>query len=93
MGAGISGEVLTIVAKKMTMKAFGQRTSRSGVIAFRLREDLSRRREDLSAIWESDVLWCVLRDGEGMVFFICVAVIRGGRVYYGGRRGSGQGRR
>ena len=88
MGAGIGGAVLLIVAKKMTVKLFSQRASGSGVTAFRLREDTSRGREDSSAIGESNVLCCVMRDREGMVLFISVAVIRGGRVYCSGRRGS-----
>ena len=81
MGAGISGAVLTIVAEKMTTKAFGQRTSRSGAAAFRLREDPSRGREDLGTIRELDVLCCISMDGEGVVLFIGVTVIRGGKVY------------
>ena len=79
------GQSPTIAAEKMTVKTFGQRASRSGVTSFRLRKDLSRGREDSSAIGESDVLHCILRDGEGMVFFISVAVIRSGRVYCCGR--------
>ena len=63
-GAGISGAVPTIVAEKMTVKTFGQRASRSGVTSFRLRKDLSRGREDSSAIGESDVLCTASRGME-----------------------------
>ena len=83
VGVGIGGAVLTIVAEKMTMKAFGQRTSRSRIKGIRLREDTSGRRENTSAIRESDVLGCISRNGEGMVFFISVIVVRGRRVYCG----------
>ena len=92
VGAGIGGAVLTIVAEKMTMNTFGQRASWSRAKGIRLREDMSGRRENVSAIGKLDVLGHILRNGEGMVFFISV-VIRGGRVYCGGRRGSCRRRR
>ena len=88
VGAGRGGAVLMIVAEKMTAKTFGQRASKSGVTTFRLREDTSRGREDSGAIGELNVLCCVSRDRKGMVFFVSVAVIRGGRVYCSGGRGS-----
>ena len=88
VGAGISGEILMIVAEKITMKTFSQRASRTGATSFGLREDMSSGRDNLSAIGESNVSCCILRDGEGMVLFISVTFIRGGRIYCSGRGGS-----
>ena len=88
METGIGGAVLTIVAKKMTPKAFCEGTSRSRVKGSRMREYLSGRGEYLSAIRESDVLGNVPRDREDIVFFIGKVIVRHRGVYCSGRRGS-----
>ena len=54
----------------------------------RTRKYLSRRRENLGTIWESDMLSNVPGDREGVVFFISRVVVISGRVYCSGRGGS-----
>ena len=53
-----------------------------------MREYLSGRGENLSAIGESDVLGSIPGDREGIIFFVGKVAIRCGRVYCGGRGGS-----
>ena len=55
MRTGIGGEILMIVAEKMALKAFGQRTCRGQVKCVRARKYLSGGGENSSAIGESDV--------------------------------------
>ena len=84
----IGGAVLSIVAEKMASKAFSEGTGRSRVKGSRTREYLSGRGEYPSAIRELDVLGSVPGGREGIIFFVGKVVIRCGRVYCGGRRGS-----
>ena len=88
VGTGIGGAVLMIVAEKMALKALGQRTSGSQLKGIGAREDSSRRGEHASAIGELDMLGRMMRNGESMVGFVYVTVIRSGGVYCGGRRES-----
>ena len=88
MGTGIGGAVLTVVAEKMTLKAFHEGTSRSRAKGSRMREYLSGKGEYLSAIRELDVLGNVPRDREDIVFFVGKVIVRHGGVYCSGRRGS-----
>ena len=70
MGTGIGGAVLSIVAKKMTSKAFGKRASRGQMKSSWTRKYLSGRREYTSAVREADVLSRVSRDRECSVVWI-----------------------
>ena len=75
VGTSVRGTVLMIVAEKMTSKTLSQRASRGWVKDVGVRENSSGRREDMSAIRELDVLGCIMRDGEGMVFFVHVIIV------------------
>ena len=67
MRAHVRGAVLLIVAETMTLKAFSQRTSRSGSKCVRAREYSSGGRENASAVRESNVLSGVPRDWESPI--------------------------
>ena len=67
MRAHVGGAILSIVAEKMTLKAFGQGTSRSGSKSIRARKHSGGGREYASAIRESNVLGVIPRDWESSV--------------------------
>ena len=88
MRARVGGAILSIVAKTMTLKAFGQGTRRSRLKSIGVRKHPGGGREYTSAIGESNVLGGIPRDREGSVVRVGYVVIRIGRVYCGrGRRG------
>ena len=64
MRARVGGAVLLIVTKMMTLKAFSQRTSRSGSKHIRARKYPSGGGEYASAVRESNVLVDIPMDGE-----------------------------
>ena len=65
--AHIGGEILSIVAEMMTLKAFGQGTSRSGSKSVRARKYPSGGGEYASAVRELNVLGSVPGDWESSV--------------------------
>ena len=67
MRAHVGGAILSIVAKTMTPKAFGQGTSRSRSKSIRARKYPSGGGEYASAIRESNVLGGIPRDWESPV--------------------------
>ena len=67
MRAHIGGAILSIVAETMTLKAFGQGTSRSGSKSIRARKYPSGGGEYVSAVRESNVLGSVPGDWESSV--------------------------
>ena len=70
MGACVGWTILSIVAKKMTLKALCQRASRSRSKGIRVREYSSGGGEYTSAIREADVLSHISRDRESPVVWI-----------------------
>ena len=93
MRARVGGAILSIVAKTMTPKAFGQGTSRSGLKSIGVRKYPSGGRKYVSAVGESNVLGGISRDWESPIVRVSQVVIRIGRVYCGGGRRGHQGRR
>ena len=67
MRACVGGAILLIVAKTMTPKAFGQRTSRSRLKSVRARKYPSGGGEYTSAVRESNVLGGIPGDWESPV--------------------------
>ena len=70
MRACVGGAILLIVAEKMTPKAFGQGTSRSGSKSIRARKYPGGGGEYTSAIGESNVQGSIPRDWESSVVWV-----------------------
>ena len=70
VGARVGWAILSIVAEKMTPKAFCQRASKSRSKSVRARENSSGGREYASAVGEADMLSCVPGDRESSVVWI-----------------------
>ena len=68
--AGVGRTVLSIVAEKMTSKAFRQRTSGSRSKSVRAWKDSSGGGEYTCAIREADMLGYVPRDGKSSVVWV-----------------------
>ena len=67
MGAHVGWAILSIVAKKMTLKTLHQRASGSRLKSIRAREDLSGGGEYTSAVREANMLSGVSGDWEGSI--------------------------